>query len=124
MKMVEFCPKCEKMLKKNIKKKVLYCSICGFEKELVATAPKTSTNQRRRRGPKVMTSREKKLLHYKTRVQTGDDENMNLMPKTKTTCPECGNNEAYFNQQQTRSADEPATSFFKCTECKYSWREY
>ncbi|MFX1287916.1 MAG: transcription factor S, partial [Promethearchaeota archaeon] len=26
--------------------------------------------------------------------------------------------------EQTRSADEPSTSFFRCLECKHTWREY
>ena len=25
---------------------------------------------------------------------------------------------------QTRSADEPTTRFYRCTKCKYTWRDY
>jgi DNA-directed RNA polymerase subunit M/transcription elongation factor TFIIS len=39
-------------------------------------------------------------------------------------CPKCGNNEARYIQIQIRSADEPATIFYTCTdkECKHNWR--
>ena len=58
-------------------------------------------------------------------------------------CPneKCGSKRAYFYQLQTRSADEPPTSFYKvrrrfyslglepdnelqCIECSKQWREY
>lgn len=37
----------------------------------------------------------------------------------------CGNEYAFYEQLQTRSADEPTTIFYKCTnpECGYCWRE-
>lgn len=35
----------------------------------------------------------------------------------------CGNNKAYFYQLQIRSADEPMTTFYKCTVCSVQWRE-
>ncbi|KIV79247.1 hypothetical protein PV11_06816 [Exophiala sideris] len=41
-------------------------------------------------------------------------------------CPneKCDSKKAYFYQLQTRSADEPPTSFFKCVACAKQWREY
>ncbi|KAI1610245.1 DNA-directed RNA polymerase III subunit C11 [Exophiala viscosa] len=36
----------------------------------------------------------------------------------------CDSKKAYFYQLQTRSADEPPTSFFKCVKCAKQWREY
>ena len=38
-------------------------------------------------------------------------------------CPKCGHTAAYFMEVQTRSADEPATLFFRCEKCKHNWRE-
>ena len=46
------------------------------------------------------------------------------LPTTKTECPKCGNDRAYWWMQQTRAADEPSTRFYKCTECGHTWREY
>ena len=44
---------------------------------------------------------------------------------TDVVCPKCENNRAYFMQIQTRSADEPMTIFYKCTnsDCGYRWKE-
>ena len=38
-------------------------------------------------------------------------------------CHRCGHKRAYFMQIQIRSADEPMTTFYKCTECSHQWRE-
>ncbi|EEH04766.1 DNA-directed RNA polymerase III [Histoplasma capsulatum var. duboisii H88] len=42
-----------------------------------------------------------------------------------TQCPAegCDGDRAYFYQLQIRSADEPMTTFFKCTTCGARWRE-
>ncbi|MFB6081841.1 MAG: transcription factor S [Halanaeroarchaeum sp.] len=45
------------------------------------------------------------------------------LPTTETTCPECGNDTAYWYMQQIRSADESETRFFVCTDCEHKWRE-
>ncbi|XHG05408.1 hypothetical protein AWENTII_008634 [Aspergillus wentii] len=40
-------------------------------------------------------------------------------------CPaeDCNGDRAYFFQLQIRSADEPMTTFLKCTSCGARWRE-
>ncbi|KAI4630721.1 uncharacterized protein J4E79_008154 [Alternaria viburni] len=45
--------------------------------------------------------------------------------KTEVQCPneKCRNHEAYWYQLQIRSADEPMTAFYKCTQCAKEWRE-
>ncbi|XP_063227737.1 DNA-directed RNA polymerase III subunit RPC10 [Bacillus rossius redtenbacheri] len=44
---------------------------------------------------------------------------------TEERCPACAHPRAYFMQIQTRSADEPMTTFYKCCnhECGHRWRE-
>ena len=44
---------------------------------------------------------------------------------TEVPCDQCGHNRAYFMQIQTRSADEPMTTFYKCcnSQCGHRWRE-
>ncbi|VDL60335.1 unnamed protein product [Hymenolepis diminuta] len=39
------------------------------------------------------------------------------------TCPKCGNKKAYFIEMQTRSADEPSTIKYSCTQCHHIWIE-
>ena len=43
--------------------------------------------------------------------------------QTDSNCPRCANYRAYYQQLQIRSADEPMTTFFKCTACGFRWRE-
>jgi len=45
--------------------------------------------------------------------------------QTEALCPKCANTRAFFMQIQTRSADEPATIFYKCTNfaCGARWKE-
>jgi len=38
-------------------------------------------------------------------------------------CDQCGNRTAYFMQVQIRSADEPMSTFYKCTKCGHRWNE-
>lgn len=44
---------------------------------------------------------------------------------TDAECPQCSHKRAYFMQLQTRSADEPMTTFYKCCnhECGHNWRD-
>jgi len=45
--------------------------------------------------------------------------------RTEILCPKCNHNEAFFYQMQTRSADEPMTTFYECTNktCRNNWRD-
>ncbi|SRR6056297_161256 len=115
---MEFCPNDEKLLrKKKIDGKVyLVCPACGYKKD--------SNNEDKVKNRRREMAKKKKIKDFTTRVLDGSEKEMELMSKTKVTCPECGNTEAYYEQYQTRSADEAATTFYTCTECKHKWREY
>ncbi|MFW9917690.1 MAG: transcription factor S [Candidatus Thorarchaeota archaeon] len=52
------------------------------------------------------------------------EEDVQSMPITAQECPKCGNNKAQYWQLQTRRSDEGATTFYRCTECEHTWREY
>lgn len=43
--------------------------------------------------------------------------------QTDARCPNCPNRKAFFKQIQMRSADEPMTEFYKCTQCSHLWSE-
>jgi DNA-directed RNA polymerase subunit M len=51
------------------------------------------------------------------------NEAKETLPKIKLICPKCSHAEAVWWMQQTKSADEPPTLFFRCTKCRHSWRE-
>jgi DNA-directed RNA polymerase subunit M/transcription elongation factor TFIIS len=36
-------------------------------------------------------------------------------------CPKCGGCKSFSYSKQTRSADEPMTTFATCVSCKYKW---
>jgi hypothetical protein len=45
------------------------------------------------------------------------------LPLPAVVCPKCRHHEAYFQEIQTRSADEPATVFNRCASCTHIWKE-
>ncbi|MHA1333032.1 MAG: transcription factor S [Candidatus Odinarchaeia archaeon] len=110
---MEFCPECGGLLVSSNKEngKVLKCLRCGYEFKS-DTDVNYSFTRKINHGPKDKT------------VILTNDEQIKTMPTTRAECPKCGNREAYYWQVQTRSADEPATTFFRCTKCAYTWREY
>ena len=106
---MEFCPKCKLALvvKEENGKRMLVCRKCGH------TTDKYKPLQ-------ISEKIEKNPLDSVVVVEKNEE----ALPKTRATCPECGNKEAVWWVQQTRSADEAPTLFFRCTKCKHSWREY
>jgi len=101
---MEFCPKCGSIL---------------VEKEKKYGCPKCSY---RAKG-KVKIEASEKIIKA-PEVGIIKDKDTDVFPTTSDICPKCGNREAYFWSTQTRSADEAETKFYKCTKCKYTWREY
>jgi len=113
--MVQFCPTCEKVLRRKKTEDgeiLLICPVCQYSEPY----------KRDKKNKKKSAALEKKILDNKTRVDDGN--NPVLKAKTKVACDKCGNDEAYYEEFQTRSADEPATTFYTCTKCNHKWREY
>lgn len=52
---------------------------------------------------------------------TEADKINNQVTTTVYTCKKCKNNKCQATQRQTRSADEPATTFVTCMECGYEF---
>jgi DNA-directed RNA polymerase subunit M len=115
--MVEFCPDCDSMLKK--KKEggdfVFKCDNCGFSKPY--------DKQAKAKNEELLKKKiEKKKLMYITQVREEGEKIEN--PITSVECPECKHTKAEYFQLQTRSADEPATTFYCCLQCGHKWRDY
>ncbi|KCV71814.1 DNA-directed RNA polymerase III subunit RPC10 [Fonticula alba] len=53
----------------------------------------------------------------------GGEGSWDNVDSTEVPCPKCDNRRAYFMQIQIRSADEPMSTFYKCTKCAAQWRE-
>ncbi len=103
---VKFCPKCGALLLP--KEGILQCR-CGYSQEI---------GEEEKEGY-VLEEKPKELQDIPV-----IEEDLQQMPTVRTSCKRCGNTEAYYWMVQTRGADEPATKFFRCTKCKYTWREY
>lgn len=107
---MEFCPECGNLMnpKKEDDEVILVCSSCGHKEKKEGDS---DSYKLVREGKK----------REETAVIEKDQESL---PKTSKKCPECGHEKAYWWMQQTRSADEPTTRFYRCVKCGHTWREY
>ena len=112
--MVEFCPECSNLLRKKLMegKPCLACG-CGYHQDIVEDASEIQNNIKK-----------KKDALKNNLIVVSDEDKISVHPIVAKDCPKCKNTEAEAWQEQTRSADEPSTSFFRCTKCKNTWREY
>lgn len=103
-----FCPTCGNILLIEQSANVFryFCKTCPY----IFNIPQT-----------IKTITEYK--HTEEDVVFGGKEAWANVAKTDAVCPKCENNKAYFKEIQIRSADEPSTLFYKCTECGYEWSE-
>ncbi len=103
---MKFCPNCEVKLKKS--DSGLQCPKCDYSEE-----------QENKQTKKVV--EEKTQSEFNVFTENDKDE---TLPTIKIECEKCGNDEAVWWMLQTRSADEPTTQFYRCTKCRYTWRNY
>lgn len=105
---IEFCPKCGSItvpVKKG-KRTYLKCRGCNYEKKQDVRALKITESIKKKRAVAVL------------------EKDITPLPLMEKTCPRCEHERSHWWLQQTRSADEPPTQFFRCEKCKYTWREY
>ena len=72
-----------------------------------------------------MASDEIKKLRDKFLKESINDAQLAVTPGTKTAalkCGKCKKRNCTYNQLQTRSADEPMTTFVLCNECGNRWK--
>lgn len=72
-----------------------------------------------------MASDEMKELRQRFTKESINDHQMAVTGGTKTDllkCGKCKKNNCTYNQVQTRSADEPMTTFCYCNECGHRWK--
>lgn len=101
---MQFCPKCGLILVQ--KRKRFVCPKCSY---VAKDKVKLKTSEKMEEKQEIGVLKEKDSI---------------VWPIVSLTCPKCGNTTAYFWSTQTRAADEAETRFFRCTKCKYTWREY
>ncbi len=104
---MKFCPKCAVKLKKSVSG--LECSKCGYiEGEKVKPTKK------------IVDGKEPDFSLLAFEGNEGEESYSTI----KIECEKCGHDEAVWWMFQTRSADEPTTRFYRCSKCKYTWRDY
>ncbi len=107
-----FCPRCGSIMTIDRAKGVLRCPRCGYTVE---------------KGSMVLS---KTISHsVKERTVVVDSSRSGIPPgavllRGEVRCPKCGHDEVYAWQMQTRAADEPPTTFYRCAKCGHTWREY
>ena len=106
---MKFCPECGTIIQPTKKdgKTILDCSKCDYSNQ---DGGSVSISEKRKK--------KQEDIHV---VEDGADE---TKPIVDADCPECGHGKAYYWTIQTRASDEPETRFFRCVECKHTWREY
>ncbi len=101
---MEFCPKCGCVLVE--KNKDFRCQRCGYKSK---TKIKIESSEK---------------IDVKPEIGIIKNEDTDVFPIINAICQKCGNKEAWFWTSQTRAGDEAETRFFRCTKCRYTWREY
>lgn len=114
---MKLCNKCGTLMvpQREGNRTIFVCKRCGNTARAENIAPKI------RSAAKI---REKIGHDLADTIPVVEDKSVKILPVTKIECPECGNGEAQWWTQQTRSSDEPETRFYRCTRCKKTWREY
>lgn len=102
---IEFCKKCGSIMLPE-KKGILKCRSCGYQIRKSVRDLKIVEEKKKSDAVIVL------------------EKDQTILPMVDKMCPVCENMKAYYWLQQTRSADEPPTQFFRCAKCKHVWREY
>eukprot|EP00800_Vazella_pourtalesii_P015854 TRINITY_DN4381_c0_g1_i1.p1 TRINITY_DN4381_c0_g1~~TRINITY_DN4381_c0_g1_i1.p1 ORF type:complete len:117 (-),score=19.69 TRINITY_DN4381_c0_g1_i1:58-408(-) len=96
-----------------------FCPVCGSVLPLVTDGPVLSCLVCKHKIPvKLLESVEEHSVHHcsdSTQAKLADMAES--MSEVDRVCSKCGNSRMSYFTQQTRSADEGQTVFYKCTSC-------
>ncbi|KAE8038111.1 hypothetical protein FH972_010653 [Carpinus fangiana] len=110
---MEFCPTCGTMLQYELpymgRPSRFFCPACPYVCYL---------------ENKVKIKKKQPLVKKDLEPVVTEDDMKNAS-QTDASCPKCGHGRAAYVQFQTRSADEPATTFYTCLNetCRNRWRD-
>ena len=71
-------------------------------------------------GPAATMMHERQAIQQKKLQSAKNDEDQNFTGMF--TCGKCRSKKTTYYQMQTRSADEPMTSFVTCLNCQKRWK--
>lgn len=101
----------------NTRNQLWKCSKCGYE------SMQKNIDSKQSRYSRVIKHVEKDKMVIVENEKTAVPPTAVLI-KDQIRCPKCSHSEVYAWQIQTRAADEPSTTFYKCVKCEHTWREY
>ena len=125
------CDQLKVEYKKHARERVLILSDKEHQKEIIAGLSKglISFSDFAEKEPRELLSKNKlKEMEEKARgwlmaaMQSDFYMRNTEIKDSEFQCPKCKNRKIYAAQKQTRSADEPMTTFFKCLNCDYHWK--
>ncbi|XP_027176563.1 DNA-directed RNA polymerase III subunit RPC10-like isoform X1 [Coffea eugenioides] len=109
---MEFCPTCGMLLQYELphmdRPARFFCPTCPYVCHM---------------DSKVKIKRKHRLVKKELDPIISKDDELDNLPETEAPCPNCGYLKAAFGQQQTRSADEPMTTYYTCKKCRHNWKE-
>jgi DNA-directed RNA polymerase subunit M len=112
--MVDFCPECSNLLRKRtMNGETYFVCRCGYSRKIEDSKVDLEKD-----------ALKKKKALEKNLIILSKEDKIPVNPIVDKYCPKCGYKKAEAWQEQTRSADESSTSFFRCLKCKHTWREY
>ncbi|KAI9033143.1 hypothetical protein DFJ74DRAFT_601189 [Hyaloraphidium curvatum] len=107
-----YCPHCSNLLLlrtgSTSGQQEFFCQTCPYVFEIMKTHASKTTFKRKELDDVL-----------------GGEKAWENVDQTDALCPRCEHRRAFFFQVQTRSADEPMTTFYKCAnpKCGTQWRE-
>jgi len=103
-----FCPTCANclLIEKRGQNQQFFCKTCPYIFKITEKVSKSLVFERKQVDDVL-----------------GGAEEWADVDQIETLCPKCSHTKAYYKMIQIRSADEPATVFYKCASCDHRWNE-
>jgi DNA-directed RNA polymerase III subunit RPC11 len=123
--MALFCPTCHNLLLVRDNPSLqFYCTTCPYILPITEKVTRKMTLKVKPLPEPISSTNEEEGPRTQGWFLVGSKKsNLSTHTSFLVICPHCSYKEAFFYQIQTRSCDEPMTTFFKCCSCKLQWRE-
>ena len=91
----------------------MFCRKCQHEVPILSQAIKSAHSDLSTR------------LHDSVITIESNDLNLDVLPTTRTECPKCAHNRAYYRTLEIWDDDGDTIDYqiYRCTKCKHTWRE-
>ncbi|KAH9589091.1 DNA-directed RNA polymerase [Trypanosoma melophagium] len=118
-----FCPFCGTLLliEPHHPTNRFACSSCTYVAPITSTQPLTANHSFLKFNKAVEDSSDAAQTTVKKEDEV--DGGQVITVRCQNDEKECDGDRAHYVQIQMRSADEPATTFFKCLKCGFQWKQ-